>query len=105
MIKKDGLQHELRIAFGQFKWINEETKKSYTKRQKEWQNQMKDWKKQKDFYKEYQNKYENEQQMWDRLLVWAKSKGFKGQVSRNLLNTTMLGHFLTNEPNNYESSE
>ena len=70
----------------------QKAKKAYAKNLKKWEDSMKDYEKQvkeqnkrsqahdkaMNKYNEERKKYNKEKEMWERLLKWAKSKGFKG---------------------------
>ena len=52
-------------------------KKNYDKDYKTWKSRDKDYNKHFDNYKEDVKKYRDEKDTWDKLLKWAKTKGFK----------------------------
>ena len=50
---------------------------NYNKGKKEYEKSMNDWKETINNYKRENEKWLKEKDTWDRLLAWAKSKGFK----------------------------
>jgi len=50
----------------------------YENTNKKYNKDYKDWKKSNKDYRKYLKDYKQEKDQWDKLLKWAKSKGFKG---------------------------
>jgi len=55
----------------------EKTTKQYKKDYSEWKKKNKEWVKQNEKYKEDYTKFQQRKEIFDKLLRWAKSKGFK----------------------------
>lgn len=79
LVKKD---KSFDIIINELISFYEKDNKKYKEDYKNWQNQYNTYQKELENYQKNRMKneerYEKEKEMWDRLLVWAKSKGFKG---------------------------
>jgi len=56
----------------------QKTSKEYKEDYKKWKEDMKEYETKKKEHAKLVDNYNKEKAMWDRLLKWAKSQGFKG---------------------------